>query len=105
MIDSLENMKAELEHLVQLVRPHYQTETDDVLYAIAMDLRPQVYGKGRLPTDEEIKGVGWAEVRATKLLAEAQAAAQWRQTETERAACAAPKQRKFEPKVVKNDQP
>jgi hypothetical protein len=75
MVDSLENMKAELEHLVQLVRPHYQFETDDVLYAIAMDLRPQVYAQGRLPTDEEIKIVEWEAVRAEKLLPEAQAAA------------------------------
>ena len=74
MIDSLENMKAELEHLVQLVRPHYPEESDDELIAIAMDMRPQVYAKGRLPTDEEIKTVEWEAVRATKLLPEAQGA-------------------------------
>jgi hypothetical protein len=80
MIDSLENMKAELRHLVQLLRPHYPEETDDELTALAMDMRPKVYAKGRLPTDKEIKAVAkkraeMAAARAAKLLAEAQALA------------------------------
>jgi hypothetical protein len=80
MIDSLETMKAELRHLVQLLRPHYPEEPDDELIAIAMDMRPEAYAKGRLPTNKEIKAVAkkraeMAAARAAKLLAEAQALA------------------------------
>jgi hypothetical protein len=77
MIDSLETMKAELRHLVQLLRPHYPEETDDELTALAMDMRPKVYAKGCLPTDEEIKRRKAAEIAAKKaaeMLAEAKAA-------------------------------
>jgi hypothetical protein len=75
MIDSLETMKAELRHLVQLLRPHYPEEPDDELYALAMDIRPEAYAKGRSPTDKEIEQRKPAVVAAKKRRAEKAAAA------------------------------
>jgi len=73
MTDVLENMKAELDECVVLLRPHYPEEDNEQLHDHATGMRMERYARGRWPSDDELvkkKAAAVAKAAAEKAAAE-----------------------------------